>query len=66
MRGVIKPARQALRELDTGPVAADILPGCAPADPPAEQVQHVTFVPFLPDGRCVLIEWPEGPGLPRR
>jgi hypothetical protein len=20
--------------------------------------------PFLPDGRCVLIEWPDGPGLP--
>jgi hypothetical protein len=34
------------------------------ADPPAGQVQHVTFVPFLPDGRCVLIERPEGPGLP--
>ena len=33
-------------------------------DPPAEQVQRVTFVPFLPDGRCVLIERPEGPGLP--
>jgi SAM-dependent methyltransferase len=24
----------------------------------------VTFVPFLPDGRCVLIEGPGGPGLP--
>lgn len=24
----------------------------------------MTFVPFLPDGRCVLIERPEGPGLP--
>ena len=34
------------------------------ADPPAEQVQLITFVPFLPDGRCVLIERPEGPGLP--
>jgi 2-polyprenyl-3-methyl-5-hydroxy-6-metoxy-1,4-benzoquinol methylase len=34
------------------------------ADPPAEQVQQVTFVPFLPDGRCVLIERAEGPGLP--
>ena len=33
-------------------------------DPPAGQVQRVTFVPFLPDGRCVLIERPEGPGLP--
>lgn len=34
------------------------------ADPPAEQIRRVTFVPFLPDGRCVLIEGPEGPGLP--
>jgi 2-polyprenyl-3-methyl-5-hydroxy-6-metoxy-1,4-benzoquinol methylase len=34
------------------------------ADPPAEQVRRVTFVPFLPDGRCVLIERPDGPGLP--
>jgi 2-polyprenyl-3-methyl-5-hydroxy-6-metoxy-1,4-benzoquinol methylase len=34
------------------------------ADPPAERVRHVTFVPFLPDGRCVLIERPEGPALP--
>jgi hypothetical protein len=33
-------------------------------DPPAEQVRQVTFVPFLPDGRCVLIERAEGPGLP--
>jgi 2-polyprenyl-3-methyl-5-hydroxy-6-metoxy-1,4-benzoquinol methylase len=33
-------------------------------DPPAEQVQQVTLVPFLPDGRCVLIERPEGPALP--
>jgi len=24
----------------------------------------VTFVPFLPDGRCVLIERPDGPALP--
>jgi 2-polyprenyl-3-methyl-5-hydroxy-6-metoxy-1,4-benzoquinol methylase len=33
-------------------------------DPPAEQVERVTFVPFLPDGRCVLIERVDGPGLP--
>lgn len=32
-------------------------------DPPQDQVRSVTFVPFLPDGRCVLIE--EGdPRLP--
>ena len=24
----------------------------------------MTFVPFLPDGRCVLIERPGGPALP--
>ena len=34
------------------------------ADPPAEQVHHVTFVPFLPDGRCVLVEQAHGPTLP--
>jgi 2-polyprenyl-3-methyl-5-hydroxy-6-metoxy-1,4-benzoquinol methylase len=34
------------------------------ADPPAGQVRQVTFVPFLPDGRCVLIEGPDGPALP--
>jgi hypothetical protein len=33
-------------------------------DPPAAQVRRITFVPFLPDGRCVLIEAPEGPALP--
>jgi 2-polyprenyl-3-methyl-5-hydroxy-6-metoxy-1,4-benzoquinol methylase len=33
-------------------------------DPPAEQVDQVTFVPFLPDGRCVLIERSDGPDLP--
>lgn len=33
-------------------------------DPPGDQVRQVTFVPFLPDGRCVLIERAEGPGLP--
>jgi hypothetical protein len=34
------------------------------ADPPADQVRRITFVPFLPDGRCALIESPDGPGLP--
>jgi 2-polyprenyl-3-methyl-5-hydroxy-6-metoxy-1,4-benzoquinol methylase len=34
------------------------------ADPAAERVRQVTFVPFLPDGRCVLIERPDGPALP--
>jgi 2-polyprenyl-3-methyl-5-hydroxy-6-metoxy-1,4-benzoquinol methylase len=34
------------------------------ADPPAAQVRQVTFVPFLADGRCVLIERPDGPALP--
>jgi hypothetical protein len=34
------------------------------ADPPAVQVRHVTFVPFLPDGRCVLVEVPGAPRLP--
>ena len=27
-------------------------------DPPADQVRRITFVPFLADGRCVLIEHP--------
>jgi hypothetical protein len=34
------------------------------ADPPADQVRRITFVPFLDDGRCVLIEDPDGPRLP--
>jgi SAM-dependent methyltransferase len=34
------------------------------ADPAADQVRRVTFVPFLADGRCVLIEGPDGPALP--
>ena len=34
------------------------------ADPPAEQVTWITFVPFLPDGRCALIEGSDGPSLP--
>ena len=33
-------------------------------DPAAEQVRRITFVPFLADGRCVLIEDPGGPALP--
>jgi hypothetical protein len=33
-------------------------------EPPGAQVRRVTFVPFLSDGRCVLIELAEGPGLP--
>jgi hypothetical protein len=34
------------------------------ADPPANQVRRITFVPFLADGRCVLVEGPDGPVLP--
>jgi hypothetical protein len=33
------------------------------ADPPPDQVRRVTFVPFLADGRCVLVEQ-AGPRLP--
>jgi len=33
-------------------------------DPAPEQVRRITFVPFLADGRCVLIEDPDGPALP--
>lgn len=33
-------------------------------DPPADQVRRITFVPFLADGRCVLIDEPGGPALP--
>jgi len=33
-------------------------------DPPSGQVRLITFVPFLPDGRCVLAEGPDGPYLP--
>ncbi len=32
--------------------------------PPADQVRRITFVPFLADGRCVLVEEPDGPALP--
>jgi 2-polyprenyl-3-methyl-5-hydroxy-6-metoxy-1,4-benzoquinol methylase len=34
------------------------------ADPPADQVRRITFVPFLADGRCVLVEGARGPELP--
>ncbi len=33
-------------------------------DPPPERVRRITFVPFLEDGQCVLVESPGGPGLP--
>jgi hypothetical protein len=33
-------------------------------DPPASHVRRITFVPFLADGRCVLIEDLGGPVLP--
>ena len=33
-------------------------------DPPADLVRRITFVPFLADGRCVLIDEPGGPALP--
>jgi 2-polyprenyl-3-methyl-5-hydroxy-6-metoxy-1,4-benzoquinol methylase len=34
------------------------------SDPAADRVRRITFVPFLRDGQCVLIEGPAGPGLP--
>lgn len=34
------------------------------SDPPAGQVRRITLVPFLPDGRCVLVEGQGGPALP--
>lgn len=34
------------------------------ADPPPGRVRRITFVPFLPDGRCVLAEGESGPYLP--
>jgi hypothetical protein len=34
------------------------------ADPAADRVRRITFVPFLADGRCVLITEPAGPALP--
>jgi hypothetical protein len=33
-------------------------------DPPVKLVRRITFVPFLTDGRCVLIDEPDGPALP--
>ncbi|HEV2376431.1 MAG TPA: hypothetical protein VGS19_30200 [Streptosporangiaceae bacterium] len=33
-------------------------------DPPQGQVKRLTLVPFLSDGRCVLVERPDGPRLP--
>jgi hypothetical protein len=33
-------------------------------DPGADQARRITFVPFLADGRCVLIDKPGGPALP--
>jgi hypothetical protein len=33
-------------------------------DPAPELVRRITCVPFLPDGQCVLVESPDGPGLP--
>lgn len=33
-------------------------------DPPPDQVRRITFVPFLTDGRCVLIDAPGDPALP--
>jgi hypothetical protein len=33
-------------------------------DPPADLVRRITFVPFLTDGRCVLIDEPGDPALP--
>ncbi len=31
------------------------------ADSPADRVRRITFVPFLANGRCVLIEEPARP-----
>jgi hypothetical protein len=33
-------------------------------DPPPDQVGRITLVPFLTDGRCVLIDEPGNPALP--
>ena len=33
-------------------------------DPPPDQVRRITVVPFLTDGRCVLIDEPGNPALP--
>ncbi len=34
------------------------------SDPPADQVRTITLVPFLPDGRCVLVQGQAGFALP--
>jgi 2-polyprenyl-3-methyl-5-hydroxy-6-metoxy-1,4-benzoquinol methylase len=34
------------------------------SDPEPDEVRQITFVPFLEDGRCVLIEGADGPSLP--
>jgi hypothetical protein len=34
------------------------------ADPPAEAIRRITFVPFLPNGNCVLIQSPDRTHLP--
>jgi hypothetical protein len=34
------------------------------ADPPADRVRRITFVPFLSDGRCALVDGPGGLALP--
>jgi 2-polyprenyl-3-methyl-5-hydroxy-6-metoxy-1,4-benzoquinol methylase len=34
------------------------------SDPPADQVRTITLVPFLPDGRCVLVQGQAGLALP--
>jgi hypothetical protein len=38
--------------------------GLIGTDPPADQVRRITFVAFLADGRCALIEGPGAPALP--
>jgi len=34
------------------------------SDPEPDEVRQITFVPFLQDGQCALIEGADGPGLP--
>ena len=34
------------------------------ADPAPDRVRRITFVPFVADGQCVLVEGQAGPGLP--
>ena len=33
-------------------------------DPDARHIRRITFVPFLADGQCVLVEGTDGPALP--